>query len=136
MLVLEKSKMHLTIIGILIVQKLKLPQFFKDYQLILNRIQILCVIFLFGSYCFATFCALKYKASGFSELSEALNYCTIGIVHSSFYYISIWKRSSIIAFMADLEETIEKSMLKNNSIYFHIFFLSKFKIENTHLIFL
>lgn len=112
MSVLKKAKKHLTIIGILIIPKSYLPKFLQHYQLILNRIQILCVIFLFGTYCITTFCALLFNASGFSELSESLTYCTIGIVHPSFYCISILKRSSIIAFMDDLEKTIEKSLFK------------------------
>lgn len=120
MSVLKKSKKHLTIIGIRIVPKQNLPEFLQDFQLAFNRIQILCVIFLFGTFSISVFCTLIFKANGFSELSEALTYCVIGIVHSSFYYISVWKRPNIMTFMDDLEETIEKSWFKNH------FFLFKF----------
>lgn len=109
---LKKSKKHLTIIGIIIVPKQHLPEFLQDFQLTFNRIQILCVIFLFGTFISTVFCTLIFKANGFSELSEALTYCVIGIVHSSFYFISIWKRPTIMAFMDDLEAVIKKSMFK------------------------
>lgn len=115
MSVLKNSKNHLTIIGIRFVPIQNLPAFLQGLQLTINRIQILCVIFLFGTYTFGVFCTLIFKANGFSELSKALTYYVIGIVHSSFYCISIWKRPKIMAFMDDLEETIKKSLFQRIS---------------------
>lgn len=110
MSVFEKSKKHLTILGIGIVSKQNLPKFLRDYQLALNRIQISCVIFLFGSYIFTTLYTLIFEANGFSEITEASTYFIIGLVHSSFLSISIWKRPKIMAFMDNLDDVIAKSM--------------------------
>lgn len=111
MSVFQKSKNHLTIIGIRIVPKQNLPEFLQNYQLIINRFQIFCVIFLFGTFTITVFHTLISEANRFAEISKALTYCIIGTEHSLFYYISIWRRPKIMTFMDDLEDTIEKSVL-------------------------
>lgn len=110
MSVFIKSKKHLTILGIRIASKQDLPVFLQDFQLTVNRIQILCVIFLLGTYTVAAFYTMIFKANGFSEISEASTYFIIGIVHSSFHSISNWKRPKIMAFMDDFDDVIEKSV--------------------------
>lgn len=108
MSVFKKSKKHLTILGIRIASKQDLPEFLQDFQLAVNRIQILCVTLLFGTFIFTTFCTLTFKANGFAEITDASTYFIIGLVHSSFLSISIWKRSQILAFMDDFDDVIKK----------------------------
>lgn len=114
MSVFAKSKKHLTILGIRIVSEQTLPEFLQDFQLTVNRVQISCVIFLFGTYIFSVLYTLIFKAIEFSEISEALTYFVIGIVHSSFLSISIWKRPQIMAFIDDMDDVIEKSVGKKD----------------------
>lgn len=109
----KKSKKHLAILGIRIASKQEIPEFLQNFQLTVNRIQITCVILLFGTYISTTFCTLIFKANGFAEMSEALTYSIIGIVHSSFLSISIWKRPQIMAFMDDFDDAIKKSVFEN-----------------------
>lgn len=123
MALLKNLKKHLAFIGVIVVPKQNLSEFSQNFQLTFNRIQILCVTFLYGTYMTTLICTLIFKENEFAALSAALTYCIIGVVHSSFYYISIWKRSRFLAFMDDLEDTIEKSWLKKNSqnIFHQIF---------------
>lgn len=79
--VLEKAKKHLTIIGVKIVSKRNLPELLQQSQLTVNRIQIVVVTFLLGTYFISVLCTLIFKAKGFTELSNALLYCTIGLLH-------------------------------------------------------
>lgn len=118
MSVFEKPKKQLTIIGIRVVPKQNLSLRFQDYQLTLNRIQVLCVGFLFGTYIITLFCTLMFKDIGFSGMSQAILYCIIGIVHFSFCFISTAKRSKIMALMDDLDDIIEKSMIKKLGKHF------------------
>lgn len=131
MLTLEKAKKHLTIIGIRIVPRQNLPKVLQHFHLAFNRIQILSVVFLFGTYNITVFSNLIFEANGFSEVSEALTYCTIGCVHSSFYFISTWKRSKIMAFMDDLEATIVKRLFRIFSA--HLFSLKSVNIQTLEI---
>lgn len=110
MSVLEESKKHLTIIGIRVVLKGSLPQLLQNSRLTINRLQISVVTFLFGTWIISIVCTLVFEAKEFIEFSDSLSYLTTGCVHSSFYCISLWKRSPIMAFINDLEKTIERSI--------------------------
>lgn len=108
----KKSKQNLTIVGIRVVPKQNLPSVLQNCQSTINRIQILSLSFLIGTYFVTIFCTMIFKDVGFSEMSQAVLYCIIGFVHSSFCYISMWKRQTIMAYMDDLEKIIERSMTK------------------------
>lgn len=116
MSVFEKSKKFLTILGIRIVPKETLSPILQDFPLTVNRIQILCLTFLIGTYFVTLFCTLIFKENTFSEMTQVLLFFVIGLVHSTFCYISMWKRPKIMAYMDDLEKIIEKSVFEISSI--------------------
>lgn len=109
MSVLEKTKKHLTIMGIRVIPKASLPECLQPFRLTINRVQILIVTILFGTWIITFFCTLIFEAKKFTEFTNALTYVTVGCVHSSHFYLSLWKYPQIMAFFDDLEEAIEKS---------------------------
>lgn len=108
MLVLEQNKIHLTIIGVRKVPKKSLPEYLQHIHLAINRAQIIFITFLFGTWFISIWCTIL-QAKDFKEFSQAFTYLVIGGVHSSFYYISLWKRTQLLTFINDFERAIEKS---------------------------
>lgn len=109
MFVLEKTRKHLTIIGVRPVPEQNFPPFLRSSRNVLNRIHNLFLISSFVTCNISILCFIMFEATTFTQFSEAGMYYFISCLHISFYTVSIWKRSKILCFIDDIEEIIRRS---------------------------
>lgn len=116
MLEFKIIKWQFMMIGITPFSKDKLPSIVKNHQLLINWIHITVMFVSIVIYFMAPMHFLLFKANIFSEYTESAFYSTVTTLHFAIYTIQICKRSVLVAFIRDLEETIDKSIA--NFIFF------------------
>lgn len=112
---LDNTKKLLSIVGIRLIPKEKLPSFLQNSRIVINIAHIALVAFSFVTFNVSVLFFLLFDATSFPQFSEAVLFYVVFYLHLSFYSISIWKRLEILSFMDDFEKIIEKSELKIRS---------------------
>lgn len=109
MSILEKIKLHLTIIGVKPAANRNLPSFLQHFGAVINIMHVSFVIFTFLTLNISSLWFLISEAVSFTQYSEAVLFYMVTYLHLSFYIISILKRDSILSFIDDLERVIQTS---------------------------
>lgn len=116
MSIFKKIEFYLTIIGVKPVPNRTLPPFLRHFGAVVNIIHILFVILSFCTYNISILWFLIFEAASFTQFSEAALFYMVSYLHLSFYIISILKRDSILRFIDDLEQIIQKRKIERRLI--------------------
>lgn len=109
MFVLESTKSLLTIIGVKVLPKKKLPSVLIHFRKPINITMVLSVILSFATLNISIAGFLIFEATHFTEYTEAGMFYMISCLDISFYVNCIWKRGAVLCFVDELERFIQTS---------------------------
>lgn len=101
----------LMIIGVRVLSKQDLPPFLARSRMAINNLHVICLILILATFNISTACFLIFEATSFTQYSGGVMIYMINCLHSSFYVTSVWKRQTILGFVADLERIVQISKI-------------------------
>lgn len=110
MVFLKTTRVHLVILGILLMSKGSLPEILKNHQNIIHGIHAILMLISLTTYTLSMGLIL-FRVNTFVEYAAAGFYCIVSCLHLISFVILVWIRPKLLTLMKDSEDVIQESKI-------------------------